>query len=194
MNRFVSAAGLAALWAVCMTAAPASAGEPAKVAADHAVAGRDVTSKDVTGQAAADKSAAGSGEASLFDTVAGLDRQMFDSFNQCDDPAQFERHRALFDSKVEFYHDLGGVTWDREQMLANVRKNVCGKFRRELVPGTLRVYPIKDFGAMEIGEHRFCSSGGKTCEGRGEFILVWRRLGDRWQVTRAISYAHRAND
>lgn len=184
MNRFVSAAGLSALVAVCMTAAPASAGEPATAAADHAVAGQDVTS-----QGAADKSAAG-----LFDTVAGLDRQMFDSFNQCEDPAQFERHRALFDSKVEFYHDLGGVTWDREQMLANVRENVCGKFRRELVPGTLRVYPIKDFGAMEIGEHRFCSSGGKTCEGRGEFVLVWRRLGDRWQVTRAISYAHRAND
>lgn len=182
MNRFVSAAGLSALLAMTL-AAPAIAADPAKAA-----------SKAEAGTPVPDATPAATAETSLFDTVAGLDKQMFDSFNHCDDPAQFERHRALFDSKVEFYHDLGGVTWDREQMLANVRKNVCGKFRRELIPGTLRVYPIKDFGAMEIGEHRFCSSGGKTCEGRGEFILVWHRVGDRWEVTRAISYAHRAND
>lgn len=130
----------------------------------------------------------------LFDTVAALDTELFDSFNRCADPAQLKRHEALFAPDVEFYHDLGGVTWTREQMLANTRNNVCGKIRRELVPGSLRVYPIKGFGAMEIGEHRFCASGEGQCAGRGEFVMIWRRDGERWIVTRVLSYAHRGND
>jgi len=128
----------------------------------------------------------------LTDRVAALDAQLFDSFNRCADPAQLARHAAMFDEKVEFYHDRGGVTWTRETMLENTRRNVCGKIRRELVPGTLRVYPLPDFGAMEIGEHRFCAPDGSVCEGRGEFVMVWRREGGQWRVTRVLSYAHRA--
>lgn len=128
----------------------------------------------------------------LTDLVAGLDTQLFDSFNRCADPAQLARHAALFDEKVEFYHDRGGVTWTRERMLENTRRNVCGKIRRELVQGSLRVYPLPGFGAMEIGEHRFCAPDGGACEGRGEFVVLWHRDGDAWRATRVLSYAHRA--
>lgn len=187
MNRLIPAAALTAM--LCAGIAGSALAAPAKTVASPA------TSVEAAKPAAPDTTNGDPAKAgALYDTVAALDTQMFDSFNHCDDPAQFERHRALFDEKVEFYHDNGGVTWTREEMLGNVRKNVCGKFRRELIPGTLRVYPIKDFGAMEIGEHRFCATGETTCAGRGEFILVWHRVGERWQVTRAISYAHRPND
>lgn len=128
----------------------------------------------------------------LTELVAGLDAQLFDSFNRCADPAQLARHAALFDEKVEFYHDRGGVTWSRERMLENTRRNVCGKIRRELVQGSLRVYPLPDFGAMEIGEHRFCAPDGGACQGRGEFVVLWRHEGGQWRVTRVLSYAHRA--
>ncbi len=128
----------------------------------------------------------------LTDLVAGLDTQLFDSFNRCADPAQLARHAALFDEKVEFYHDRGGVTWTRERMLENTRRNVCGKIRRELVQGSLRVYPLPGFGAMEIGEHRFCAPDGGACAGRGEFVVLWYRDGDAWRATRVLSYAHRA--
>ncbi|QWP78219.1 nuclear transport factor 2 family protein [Lysobacter sp. K5869] len=128
----------------------------------------------------------------LTDRVAGLDTQLFDSFNRCADPEQFARHAALFDENVEFYHDVGGVTWTREKMLENTRRNVCGKIRRELVQGSLRVYPLPGFGAMEIGEHRFCAPDGGACQGRGEFVMLWRYEGDQWRVTRVLSYAHRA--
>lgn len=146
--------------------------------------------------AGADSAKAG-GEAALqgqalTDRVVGLDAELFDSFNRCADPAQMARHAALFDENVEFYHDRGGVTWNRERMLENTRRNVCGKIRRELVPGSLRVYPLPDFGAMEIGEHRFCAPDGGVCEGRGEFVMLWRLEGGRWRVTRVLSYAHRA--
>lgn len=195
MNRIVPAAALAAM--LCAGMAGAALAAPAKAVASPTIPVETAKpaapdSESAKGDAA--KADPAKGGSALYDTVAALDTQMFESFNHCDDPAQFERHRALFDEKVEFYHDNGGVTWTREEMLGNVRKNVCAKFRRELIPGTLRVYPIKDFGAMEIGEHRFCATGETTCAGRGEFILVWHRVGERWQVTRAISYAHRPND
>jgi hypothetical protein len=41
-------------------------------------------------------------------------------------------------------------------MLANTRRYACGHYIRQLVPGSLRVDPVKDFGAIAQGEHRFC--------------------------------------
>lgn len=102
----------------------------------------------------------------LFDQLAQLDAQVFDAFNRCEQPGQLERHAGFFAEGVEFYHDQGGVTWSRAEMIANTQKHVCGKFRRELVAGSLRVYPIKDFGALAQGVHRFCQHGSGRCEGR----------------------------
>lgn len=130
-------------------------------------------------------------DGALFDEVAALDAAVFDAFNHCDAPGQIEKHEAFFDPAVEFYHDNGGVTWTREAMIANTRKNVCGHFRRQLIPGSLRVYPVKDFGAIEIGSHEFCQFESTTCEGLADFTIVWRRQGDAWQITRVLSYGHR---
>lgn len=130
----------------------------------------------------------------LATTVARLDAEVFDAFNRCADPAQLERHAGWFDPAVEFYHDTGGVTWTREAMLANTRQHACGKFTRELVPGTLVVHPLRDFGAIAQGQHRFCKAGTGTCEGLAEFTIVWQHLpDDRWRITRVLSYGHRAN-
>ena len=128
---------------------------------------------------------------SLLDTVARLDEGMFGSFNRCDDPGQLRKHAGYFASDVEFYHDTGGVTWTRDAMLANTAKHVCGKIRRELVADSLLVYPIKDFGAIEQGVHRFCQVDTGRCEGMADFVIVWRHENDEWQATRVLSYGHR---
>ena len=129
----------------------------------------------------------------LFKTIAALDSAVFDSFNKCSDPAQLKLHASYFAPDVEFYHDKGGVTWTRQDMLANTAKNVCGHFRRELVPGSLRVYPIKDYGAIEIGTHRFCQFTSNDCEGIADFTVIWTHQNDEWKITRVLSYGHRAN-
>lgn len=131
--------------------------------------------------------------ASLQDTIADLDTQVFGAFNQCQDPARLAEHAAFFDPKVEFYHDTGGVTWTREQMLDNTRKYACGHFTRQLVPGSLKVYPIKDFGAIEQGQHRFCHAGEQRCEGLADFTIVWHRQDGQWTITRVLSYGHRSD-
>ena len=133
-------------------------------------------------------------EPSLFETISRLDAAVFDAFNHCSSPAELEKHASYFDENVEFYHDNGGVTWNRKDMLANTARNVCGHFRRELVPGTLEVYPIKDFGAIEQGEHRFCPFDSGRCDGMADFVIVWRQDGELWRITRVLSYAHRANE
>jgi hypothetical protein len=141
----------------------------------------------------ADTPAPSPGE-SLHATVEALDSAVFDAFNRCSDPAQPDRHAGYFAEDVEFYHDTGGVTWTRDQMLANTRKHVCGNFSRELMPGSLQVHPIKDFGAIAQGSHRFCQFASGKCEGMADFTMIWRHEDGVWQLTRVLSYGHRAVD
>lgn len=130
----------------------------------------------------------------LLQKISALDAAVFDAFNHCSSPAQLQKHASFFAPDVEFYHDTGGVTWTREEMIERTRQNVCGHFRRELVAGSLKVFPIKDFGAMEQGVHRFCQFNTGTCDGVAEFVIVWRQQGDAWQITRVLSYGHRADE
>jgi len=147
------------------------------------------------GQAATDgaKSAAAVAADPLYERMLALDTALFDSFNQCSDPAQLAKHAAFFDTDIEFYHDLGGLTQGVDALMANTRKNVCGKFQRQLDVASFRVYPIPGFGAVSMGTHRFCTKPAR-CEGIGEFTTVWRDKGGVWQVTRVLSFAHRALD
>ncbi|MYM67953.1 DUF4440 domain-containing protein [Pseudoduganella sp. FT55W] len=132
-------------------------------------------------------------DAALSATIAKLDTEMFNAFNHCDQPGQLDKYASYFDPNIEFYHDNGGVTWTRDAMIASTQKNVCGHFRRELVAGSLKVVPVKDFGAIATGSHTFCQFASNKCEGIAEFTLVWRLREGAWQVTRALSYGHRAN-
>ena len=130
---------------------------------------------------------------SLHDTIAAEDLAVFDSFNHCADPVQLQAHAKHFAPDVEFYHDTGGVTWTRDAMIANTAKHVCGHYTRELVAGSMRVYPVKDFGAISQGVHRFCQVDTGKCEGEADFTIVWRQHDGHWQVTRVLSYGHRPN-
>ncbi|AKC87186.1 nuclear transport factor 2 family protein [Pseudoxanthomonas suwonensis] len=130
--------------------------------------------------------------AGLRATIARLDHDVFDAFNRCADPAELDRHAGYFDPAVEFYHDTGGVTWSREAMLENTRRYACGNFTREVVPGSLRVYPVPGFGAIAQGGHRFCQAATGTCEGLADFTMVWRLDDGQWRITRVLSYGHRS--
>lgn len=131
---------------------------------------------------------------SLYATIAELDTALFESFNQCADPAELARHEAFFAEDVEFYHDQGGATFSRDEMIEATRENACGNYWRERIEGTLEVHPIADFGAIAIGEHRFCEFASGDCPGVADFTTVWRKDEDRWRVTRVLSYDHRPSE
>ncbi|HVI79849.1 MAG TPA: hypothetical protein VM715_17120, partial [Candidatus Acidoferrum sp.] len=60
---------------------------------------------------------------------------------------------------LEFYHDQTGLSLGKGPFLAAIKQNICGKVQRELLPQTLEVYPLKGYGAVEIGVHRFHHPG-----------------------------------
>jgi Domain of unknown function (DUF4440) len=125
----------------------------------------------------------------LFRRVEALDREVFAAFNACD----LKKLESFFVPKLEFYHDKGGVTWSRAQFIKDVKNNVCGKFRRELVAGTMEVWPLGNYGAVYSGSHVFCKTGATRCEGIGKFMHIWENKAGQWKITRVISYDHREN-
>jgi hypothetical protein len=131
-------------------------------------------------------------QSSLYITVSRLDTGLFDSFNHCSSPAQLKKHASYLAPNLEFYHDKGGVTWTRRDYMAKTGKNVCGHYRRVLIPGTMEVFPIKDYGAIEQGRHKFCEIDSDKCFGEAQFLIVWHHVPDKWVATRIFSYGHQA--
>lgn len=124
----------------------------------------------------------------LYNDIAHADRALFDAFNARD----LEGVMAYFSEDVEFYHDKDG-----RETFADVRAGFERMFKgsevptRELVPGSLHVYPVPRYGALEVGSHRFChvEKGKQDC-GVFDFTQVWQQQGGRWRLTRVISYGH----
>jgi len=121
---------------------------------------------------------------------AALDAALFDAYNRCD----LDKFASFFVDDVEFYHDQGGVTLGKAALTDSVKKNICGKTTRELVPGSLKVFYMKGYGMLETGVHRFHHPGHEDTEGVGEgqFIHLWQYKDGAWKVTRVISYDHHA--
>jgi hypothetical protein len=93
--------------------------------------------------------------AKLFETMQALDTRLFEAANHCD----YEKLTAMVDETLEFYHDQGGLMLGRQVFLGSIKNNTCGMMIREFVPRTLQVYPIKGYGAIELGGHRFHHPG-----------------------------------
>lgn len=126
----------------------------------------------------------------LFKTIQALDKQLFDASNHCD----LEKFASLLAEDLEFYHDHDGLSKGRQATVDATKNNICGKVSRQLVPGTLEVYPIADYGAVEIGVHRFHHPGQEDSQPVGEarFVHIWRKNGDSWKLSRVISFDHHA--
>ena len=134
----------------------------------------------------AKKHSAASGE--LYFVIAHMDSVLFNAFNSRD----VEKLKTLFTEDLEFYHDLGGLTNYTQNIEAF--KNTAAKnndLKRELIAGSLEVYPVKDFGAMQIGEHRFChTENGKPDCGTFKFVHIWKKINNEWKISRVVSYGH----
>lgn len=127
-------------------------------------------------------------QAELDKAIAALDAALFDSYNRCD----LEKFESFFVDDVEFYHDQGGITLGKAALTDSVKKNICGRVSRELVPGSLQVYHMKNYGAVEMGVHRFHHPGHDDTEpvGEAKFIHLWQYKDGAWKISRAISYDH----
>lgn len=124
----------------------------------------------------------------LYAEILKMDTVFFDAFNRQD----LETIKVLFAEDLEFYHDMGGFSDYSKNLEASQKLFENNKtLKRELIRESLKVYPIKDYGALQIGEHKFCHiDNGKNDCGVFKFTHIWRKVGDTWKLARVISYDH----
>jgi hypothetical protein len=122
----------------------------------------------------------------LTATVTELDTNLFAAYNNCD-LVSFARYVA---PNIEFYHDKGGLTVGRPKLVESIRNNICGKLRRVLVPGTLEVFPVPGYGALETGADRFCDLHTGNCDAFSKFAQLWEYHNGTWFLSRVFSYDH----
>ena len=121
----------------------------------------------------------------LYNTIVQQDSIYFDAYNKCN----MVKQTAMYDADIEFYHDKGGLMTSKKDLLESIKKNICGKVTRELVPGSIEVYPIKDYGAIEMGLHKFHNNQEKenTPSHAGKFIIIWELTDKDWKIKRVVS-------
>ena len=123
----------------------------------------------------------------LTRAITALDKQLFDAYNTCN----IEKLGTFVTDDLEFYHDKTGLAIGKQPFLDAIKKNICGKVTRELVPGSLEVYPLHGYGAVEIGLHRFRHPGDSDV-GEAKFVQLWQYKDGAWKISRVISYDHGA--
>lgn len=133
----------------------------------------------------------------LIAALAEKDRQLFDAVFGC----KLDLLATLIAEDFEFIHDKWGQTADSgAQFMQGMREN-CERqktgenfrARREPVEGSIRVYVLNNYGAMQMGEHRFYAlqpgQPDRFTES-GKFIDIWRQIDGEWKLARVISYDH----
>ena len=127
------------------------------------------------------------GDQKLYDTIAYLDSVFFEAYNTCN--LNLNKYGSFYSDSIEFYHDKGGVMTSRQDIIDATKKNICGKVTRELVKGSIEVYPINNYGAVEMGLHKFHNNTEKerTPAKPGRFIIIWQNKNNGWKIARVIS-------
>ena len=134
----------------------------------------------------------------LFQILHTKDSLLFNvGFNTCD-ISQFE---ALVSEDMEFYHDQSGITSSKADFIAGTENGLCKlpyKARRELVDGSLQVFPMYNngelYGAMQTGEHRFYAKYPDKEEmltSVAKFTHLWLLENGEWKLSRVLSYDHK---
>jgi len=124
----------------------------------------------------------------LFNEIAQQDSLQFDAFNS----RNLDKLMNYFDSTLELYQDNTGV-----RNFEQTKQAFGGLFKmnyvlnRKLIAGSMEVYPIKDYGAIETGKHIFSHvENGKLQSFTYKFMQIWQKKDGIWRVTREITYGH----
>jgi hypothetical protein len=125
----------------------------------------------------------------LYKEIAHMDSMLFNAFNSRD----IEKTKTFFSTDVEFFHDKAGLA-DYTKTIENTKvlfeRN--DGLKRQLVAGSMEVYPIPGYGAIQTGMHRFCHvENGKDDCGTFKFVHIWQKKDNVWKLTRVISYDHK---
>ncbi|ULC60309.1 nuclear transport factor 2 family protein [Flaviramulus sp. BrNp1-15] len=124
------------------------------------------------------------------------DSIFWEGFNTCN----LSILKDYISDDLEFYHDKNGLTVGAEIFLKVTDKNLCTskgqwRLRREVVTGSVKIYPINNYGAIMSGEHQFFITENNKPEyldGISKFTNIWQLKENKWKMTRVLSYDHKA--
>jgi Domain of unknown function (DUF4440) len=131
----------------------------------------------------------------LVDLIAELHSKLVTAYTTCD----INTFVSMMAPDVENYHDEFGRVVGREAAKNLLVEGVCAMLkqgiqpRNELVVGSLEVYRIEKFGALEFERSTFWlrrPGEQETKVGTLKEITLWERRDGVWMVSRHIAYAH----
>jgi ketosteroid isomerase-like protein len=124
----------------------------------------------------------------LYAEIMHMDSVLFNAFNSRD----LNTIKNIFASDLELYQDNDGLK-DYNKSMEGFKNLFTRDYvlTRELVPGSMEVYPIKDFGAIQTASHIFSHvENGKLEKGTFKFVHIWKKENGSWKVCRVITYDH----
>jgi len=139
-----------------------------------------------------------SGQQGLATQVEAADRALFRAiFDDCDAKAL----EPMVTADFEFYHDKWGQTARSGAEFVKAIAGMCERqragtdfrARRELDAGSSAVFPMKDYGALHVGRHRFFRrEAGRPDQPteRAQFANLWKLEDGRWRLARVFSFDH----
>ncbi|WP_298513211.1 DUF4440 domain-containing protein [uncultured Kordia sp.] len=129
----------------------------------------------------------------LEEKILTLDSQFWKVYNSC----EADDFKQFLTGDLEFYHDKGGLTKTSNTLIELVKKGLCAdpntRLRREAVKGSVKVYPLQNYGAIITGEHLFyLTENGKKEQlvESAKFTHVWQNENGTWRMSRVLSYDH----
>ncbi len=134
----------------------------------------------------------------LHEEILAADAALFKAFfDTCD----VEALRGLVTDDFEMFHDKDGRNLTSGSQFVQALQDKCKRqadgvdflSTRKLVPESMKVYPINNYGAIEVGTHRFyavrAGEPDRLTE-TSQFTHVWKEENGRWRLARALSYDH----
>jgi hypothetical protein len=138
----------------------------------------------------------------LYLEIAAMDLKLFAAvFDTCDTAAL----ATMVTDDMEFFHDKDGLSSTSGAQFVKSVEDVCARqktgedyrARRELVAGSMQVYPLNNYGAIQVGRHRFYQllpgKPEKLVED-SQFTQVWKKDETGWKLARVLSYDHKLTD
>lgn len=120
----------------------------------------------------------------LHKEIVKMDSIFFNAYNTCDIKTQ----ASILNKDLEFFHDKGGLSTSKEEILSSLKKNICNKVTRHLIKGSIEVYNIPNYGAIQMGYHKFHNKLEPNAKSNpGRFITIWKKENNKWTITRVVS-------
>jgi Domain of unknown function (DUF4440) len=126
---------------------------------------------------------------SLYDIIIAQDSILFAAFNA----RNIEALKSYFEDKLEVYQDNVGLrNYEQTNQAFTALFKMDYVLTRKPILESIEVYPIKNFGAIETGQHTFChTENGKLECATFKFVHIWENKEGKWKIIKIITYDHK---